>query len=307
MAGELSRKIGEEGERLARNFLARLGWKIAAENIDIACADPAEHEKSEKREGTHGVDFIVAYDCPLVHSTRRNILISMKNSHIDKTISQEYRVRDDLKSLDRAIACYKRSELKSEINGDSQAYTVEDSGVLIKINSDKDETESFLKSTESNSRFDFASNQEIHFIENKRFDLVDLSLKWLYDERRDGETRCFYPSTTSNYAADVAEIQGNLIPLHHVVAGPLTFRHTKNGVKEFIIFSPEEFNRTTFERLVGLANGCSNGWASHITIIFRDLSINQKSEAEEALRGVKSKELSQSISVESLDPRIRTR
>lgn len=307
MAGELSRRIGEDGEELARSLLARLGWKIAAENIDITCADPLEHNKSEKKEGTHGVDFIVAYDCPLVHSTRRNVLISMKNSHIEKTMKQESRVRDDLRDLDRAIACYKRSELRSEINGDSQAYIVEDSGILIKINSDKDEAESFLKSTDSNSRFDFGSNHEIHFIENKRFDLVDLSLKWLHDERREGDTRCFYPSTTSNYAADVAEIQGYLIPLHHFVAGPLTFRHTKNEVKEFIIFSPEPFKRTTFERLVGLANGCSNGWASHITIVFRDLSINQKQEAEEALRGVKSKELAQSISVESLDPRIRTR
>jgi hypothetical protein len=307
MAGELSRRIGEEGEKLARSFIARLGWKIAADNIDITCANPLEHDKPDNREGSHGVDFIVAYDCPLVHSMRRNILISMKNSHIEKTTKQESRVRDDLRDLDRAIACYKRSKLRSEINGDSQAYLVIDSGILIKINSDKDEAESFLKSKDSNSRFDFGGNHELHFIENKRFDLVDLALKWLHDERREGETRCYYPSTTSNYAADVAEIQGNLIPLHHVIAGPLTFRHTKSGIKEFIIFSPESFNRTTFERLVGLANGCSNGWASHITIVFRNLSIDQKAESDEALRGVRSRELAESISAESLDPRARTR
>jgi hypothetical protein len=307
MAGELSRRIGEKGENLARIFLDRLGWKIAADNIDIICADPLEHNKSDKREGSHGVDFIVAYDCPLVHSTRRNILISMKNSYIEKTIRQESRVRDDLRDLNSAISCYKRSKLRSEINIDSQAYLVVDSGILIKVNNDKDEAESFLKSTGSNSRFNLDGCHELHFIENKRFDLVDLSLKWLHDERREGETRCFYPSTTSNYAADVAEIEGNIIPLHHVVAGPLTFRHTKSGVKEFIIFSPELFNRTAFERLVGLANGCSNGWANQITIVFRDLSINQKSEAEEALRGVRSRSLADSISVESFDPRIRTR
>lgn len=136
---------------------------------------------------------------------------------------------------------------------------------------------------------------------------MDLAIKWLSDERRDGQNRSFYPSTTSNYAADVAEIEGNIIPLHHIVAGPLTFRHIENGRKELIIFSPTEFTRTTFERLVGLANGCSAGWASHITIVFSDLSVEQKNESEEALRGVRSKELAQSVEIVSMDPRTRIR
>jgi hypothetical protein len=305
MAGELSKKIGEEGEALARNFLKRIGWPIVAENIDIPCGSPSEHGKSQKREATHGVDFIIAYDCPLVHSTRRNILVSMKNSNIEKTKNEETRVRDNLKDLDSVISCYKRSSLRSEINRDSEAHIIEDSGILIKINRDKDEAESFLKSTDTNVRLDINGEHEIHFIENKRFDLVDLAMKWLFDERRDGQTWSFYPSTTSNYAADVAEIEGNIIPLHHIVAGPLTFRHIENGRKELIIFSPTEYSRNTFERLVGLANGCSAGWASHITIVFWSLSIEQRNESEEALRGVKSKELAQSVKIVSMDPRTR--
>lgn len=307
MAGELSKKIGEEGEALARKFLGRIGWPIVAENVDISCAEPSEHGKSQTREVTHGVDFIIAYDCPLVHSTRRNILVSMKNSNIEKTKKQETRVRDDLKDLDIAISCYKRSPLRYEINRDSEAHIIEDSGMLIKINRDKDEAESFLKAVDSNSRLEIGSEHEIHFIENKRFDLVDLALKWLFDERRGGEIRSFYPSTTSNYAADVAEIDGSIVPLHHLVAGPLTFRHIESGRKELIIFSPVEFSRTTFERLVGLANGCSAGWASHITIVFWDLSVEQKKESEEALRGVRSKELARSVQIVSMDPRTRTR
>ena len=136
---------------------------------------------------------------------------------------------------------------------------------------------------------------------------MDLAVKWLFDERREGANRSFYPSTTSNYAADVAEIEGNVVPLHHVVAGPLTFRHVEGGKKELVIFSSTGFSRTAFERLVGLANGCSAGWASHVTIVFWDLSVEQKEEAEDALRGVRSKELAQSVAIESMDPRTRTR
>lgn len=305
MAGELSKKIGEEGEALARNFLKRIGWTIVAENQDIACEQPSEHGKSQTRGATHGIDFIVAYDCPLVHSTRRNILISVKNSHVEKTRKQETRVRDDLKDLEKSISCYKRSALRAEINRDSELHIIEDSGILIKINRDKDSAESFLNSPDSNSRLDIGGDHDIHFMENKRFDLVDLAMKWLSNERRDGVNSSFYPSTTSNYAADVAEIEGNVVPLHHLVSGPLTFRHVKDGKKECVIFSPVDFSRTTFERLVGLANGCSSGWATHVTIVFWDLTVEQKSEAEDALRGVRSRQLAQSVALESMDLRTR--
>lgn len=236
MPGELSKKIGEEGEELARQFLKQIGWIVAAENKDISCVRSKEHEKKETGEATHGVDFIVAYDCPLVHSTRRNILISMKNSYVEKTKNEESRVRDNLKDLDRTLVCYRRSELRRKINEDSDASIIEDAGLLIKINRDRDDSESFLKKeSEHRMRLDLSGENELHFIENKRFDLVDLAYNWLQRERREGETHCFYPTTTSNFAADVAEIHGNILPLHHLIAGPLTFRHIAGATKEMKI------------------------------------------------------------------------
>lgn len=307
MAGELSRKIGEDGEKLARKFLKQIGWTAAVENQDIACVRPKDHEKKEIGETTHGIDFIVAYDCPLVHSTRRNILISMKNSNVEETKGETSKVRDNLKDLDRALDCYRRSELRKMINESSDLSIIEDSGLLIKINRDRDESESFLKNSPNNKmRLDLSSGNELHFIENKRFDLVDLAYGWLKKERSIGKTHCYYPSTTSNYAADVAEIHGDTLPLHHLIAGPLIFRHTNDTTKEMIIFSPSNFKPTIFERLVGLANGCSNGWAGKVTIVFPELGVQDKNRANESLLGIRSTELAKSVRIESLDPRSRT-
>jgi len=306
MAGELSKKIGDLGEKLAEEFISKLGWEISESNVNIDCDSPSDHKKSKTDRSTHGIDFIVAYDCPIVPSTRRNILISMKNSHMEETNGQATKVKDDLKELDWAMNCYKRSSLRNDINRDSEASIIEDEGILIKINKDKDASESFLNNLKSNERIHTSQENVLHFIENKRFDHVDLCLKFLASERNKGNYSYFYPSNTHTYAADIDVIEGSLIPIQHLIAAPLTFRYVENETKEFIVFSPSEFDTSTFDRLVGLAYGCSNGWASKVTIIFPDLTVDQHESANKSLRGIRSPQLKKSITLESLDIRSRT-
>jgi len=113
MAGELSKKIGEDGEKLARQFLRAIKWNIVAENENIPSLKPEEFKKatSQSPRKTHGIDFVVAYDCPLDPSTRRNILISMKNSEKEVTNNQSSLVNNDLKELDQTIQSYQCSVL----------------------------------------------------------------------------------------------------------------------------------------------------------------------------------------------------
>ena len=306
MAGELSKKIGEEGEELATEFISKLGWIISAENINLDCERPPEHKKNNSERRTHGIDFIVAYECPLVPAMRRNILISMKNSHMEETKGQVTKVKDDLKELDWAMQCYKRSSLRADINSQSNATTIEDIGILIKINKDQDAAESFLRNLKGKERIDTSQNSELHFIENNRFDIVDVAINYLNFTRPKGQLTYFYPSTNCTYAADVAEVEGLLVPVQHLIASPLTYRYTEGELREFIVISPSEFSSGYLERLIGLAHGCSQGWAGKITVIFPSLTIPQKELAEKSLRGIKSKALAESVNVESLDIRSRT-
>lgn len=307
MAGEISKKIGDDGEKLAREFLSKIHWPIVDENVNILCLQPKEHDRSASPPA-HGVDFIVAYDCPLVHTTRQNVLISMKNSAMEKTKNQTSVVKTDLRDLGTLISCFKRSEERKRINKDTSRASISFSGLLIKINKDKDEAESFLPQSDE-KRLSLESNAEVHFMENKRFDFVDLAVEHLLNRFREHHWTYFYPPTTANYAADVAEIEGEVIPLQHLIGGPLTFRLTPKEIggnrREFAIFSPDSYSDSDLCRLIGLANGCSHGWAHRITIVFPSLSPDDKVGAEKVAKGVKSQTFADTISVESFETRSR--
>lgn len=305
MAGEISKRIGEDGESLARSVFERLGWPVSAENQNIPCQFPADHKTGERDRTQHGLDFLVAYDCPLVQSTRRNVLISMKNSELERTQGRASTVKNDLKELDWLLKCYSRSRLRSEVNENSECDEVIDLGILIKINKDPDSAESFLRNLKENERIPNTSGRDIHFIENSRFDLVDLTLKFLKSERTDYSVSYFYPSNTLNYAAETSCIEGALVPVDHFVSGPLTFRCVEGKTKEFLVFSSATFSSSEFERLVGLAFGCSQGWASRTTIVFPSLTPSERTIAKSLIRGVASYEFASSITIDSLDPRSR--
>jgi len=305
MAGELSKRIGEEGEELARSFLKKIGWIISEENIDIECAYAQDHSrKSGTERKFHGMDFIVAYDCPLVPQTRMNILISMKNSSLEETSNQTSTVKNDLKELDWAMTCYKHSTLRREINQDS-TFDIVETGFLIKINKDQDSAESFLKNLTEKERIETSETNEIHYIENSRFDLIDVALKHITSTRRDGSLSYFYAQNPQSYAADIAKIEGSIVPSQHLDAAPLTYRYTEDGIKEFIVISPFDFTVSTLERLVGLAFGCSQDWQGKITIIFPSLTVDDKEKAKGCLRGIRSNPASNNINVESLELRSR--
>ena len=301
MAGELSKKIGELGEKLAREFINNIGWNIVAENIDITCEKNDQHA----RKKAHGLDFLVAYDCPLTPQIRRNILISMKNSSKEETSGQSTTVKQDIQDLNYAIQCFKRSHYQQEVNQDTSLQCIEYSGVLIKINKDKDTSESFLRNLREKERVNAPEEDVVYFIENKRFDLVDLTLKHIRATRPKEHTFYSYPITNQTYAAEVANIDGSLIPIQHLSASPLTFKHVRDSTKEFIVYSPSNFSKETLERLVGLSYGCSKGWASKVTVVFPELTETDKLISEGALRSIKSNLFAESITVESLDLRSR--
>lgn len=308
MPGETSKKIGDDGEDLARSFLERINWPICAQNIDIPCVLPKEHEV-KATPPKHGIDFIVAYDCPLVHTTRRNILVSMKNSEVERTRNQTAKVKDDLKEISQAITCFRRSQEKSSINSVSERSRIEICGIVIKINKDKDAAESFLPTADEGIQLDLDPNSEVHFMENGRFDFVDRALAHLSGSFSGYSWNYSYPRNTINYAAEVAEIEGRIIPQQHLLGGPLTFRlrstSNKPEADHLIIFSPDPFSDGNFSRLIGLANACTEGWAEKIRIVFPELSTEDKKKAEQISRGVKSVDFSRSISIDSFEQRSR--
>jgi len=61
--GELSKKIGEQGEELVMRFFKQIGWTPLADGIDIECEFPEKHKRkaADATRATHGVDLMFSY------------------------------------------------------------------------------------------------------------------------------------------------------------------------------------------------------------------------------------------------------
>ena len=56
--GELSKLIGEEGERIALDFFEKIGWKSLVTNTTLQCSKPVLHKrKGTEKRTTHGIDL----------------------------------------------------------------------------------------------------------------------------------------------------------------------------------------------------------------------------------------------------------
>ena len=60
--GELSKKIGEHGEKVVFNFLKCIGWHNPSDGETIPCCDSGNHRRKKKTpRTTHGIDLFFSY------------------------------------------------------------------------------------------------------------------------------------------------------------------------------------------------------------------------------------------------------
>ena len=71
---ELQKRIGGNGENIAKEFLKRIGWKEVLFNEDIESYD------KEFRKSHNGMDGFYYYKNPFIDDSITNVLISVKHS-----------------------------------------------------------------------------------------------------------------------------------------------------------------------------------------------------------------------------------
>lgn len=266
--GELSKKIGEDGEAIALSFFKRIGWTPLQTAIDIPCSEPSEHalKRSKNARTKHGLDMLFSYLCPLMPRTRRNVLISMKNSDYERTHNKLSLVRDDLRELDFLLNCFSFSPNRAELQSEGGADSVRDYGILVRINRDQDTDASFVGSDGEILGRQPTTNQ-LFFIENNRFDFVDSCMNYLDLNLRENTNLFNIHRNSLSLGGEVRLVESPLLPLQSLVGGPIIVRSTGKDKKSLIIFSNELFSESALKKLIGLALQCSNGWPSEVRIV----------------------------------------
>ena len=304
--GELSKKIGEDGELLALEFFKRIGWHPLETAIDIVCADPHEHilRGSKGDRSSHGVDLLFSYLCPLMPRTRRNVLISMKNSNYEKTYNRSSLVKDDMLELDWSISCFSRSPKRSDLQMAGGANTIRDSGVLIRLNRDASVARSFVgDDPESLSRQQYANS--VHFIENSRFDFVDQCMSYLDKNLRDAKNEFKIHRNSLSFGGDVRVIASPFLPLQSLVAGPIIIRSEDNTNKILVVFSTDVFSDSALKRMIGLALQCSDGWASEVRIVMPGYDRSKAGVVDGIRSQLQDRKFARTIACDSFENRSR--
>ncbi|MCR3969359.1 hypothetical protein [Aeromonas veronii] len=62
--GEFSKKVGEHGELIVKNFLSMIGWLSVQEGETIPCEHGEKHKESSNAKTTHGIDAFYSVKSP---------------------------------------------------------------------------------------------------------------------------------------------------------------------------------------------------------------------------------------------------
>ena len=304
--GELSKKIGDEGEELINQFLDRIGWTKTQRQYDIDCEKRDEHQRkgSKSPRRTHGGDILFSYICPFIPGVRRNILVSVKNSNFEKTGMKVTTVTDDLKELNMLINCFEVSERRSNLQLSGGANVTTDIGLLIRINRDPDSERSFLGEN-GIEQVQLEGSNPIYFVENDRFDFIDCCMEYLKRNFGDRENKFYIHKNSLNLSGEVRRMESAFLPVQNLVAGPIAIRSSLNAEKDFILFSDQEFSEFCLEKMIGIALACSNGWASRITIVFHGYDRTKKDAFDAVIAKIDDSSFSSSVTCDSFTVKSR--
>lgn len=303
---ELQKKIGEDGEELVLAFFKRIGWKGLLTNIELKCLSPGEHKlpTSKNPRSEHGIDAFFSYICPYAPNVRRNILISIKNSNYERTTPKPSTINKDLRDLASAMECFELSELRARIMAQGGSNQEETYGALIRIDRNPK-----IDQTATDRDFNFTTQsgttQPLFFIENSRFDFIDSCMHYVETNLGDRTNTFNIPRTSLTVGGETRKFENPFLPFNCLVGGPVVMRSQLDQSKMLVIFCNEPFSICAFQRLVGLAANCTDGWPSEVRLVFDGYNRTFEFEIEREISLLQHAPFADSIRCDSFEIRSR--
>jgi hypothetical protein len=272
--GELSKKIGEHGEKVVMQFLETIGWQPLETGLSFDCFLPKEHGRSETR-GTHGKDLGYVYKSPLVEGELVETFISVKYSDKPYPDNPRNKFKEHFSDLANGLECYVKSSERIQRINDFDSYSkINTVGILFWLNNSPQETDIKLLDELAKSRFhDEYIFQQIVVITNDSFDFVNKCVREIKTLTLSENIQFYYPTTGNNLNPTTRRISGNILPFEYLTSKILLFRVIlDDNLSHLYICSKDNFNVSDFKRLVGLAIEISGGWAQKVFIGFPDFN-----------------------------------
>ncbi|KQB05456.1 hypothetical protein CGT94_17280 [Vibrio metoecus] len=274
--GELSKKIGEHGERVVRNFLDVIGWSGAQEGESIICSEPQKHQrKKESDRTTHGIDLFYSSKSQLQDYTLDNVIISVKYTSNAYPTNPKTIFKSHIKDLAQTVECFMCSELRADNNESYEMTGINhacDTGVLFWLTNDKNSDQdviSKVSSVQLDSELEFGT---IHVVDNAKASFIYDSVSFLKNNYQDSTVYFHYAFGSSNYTDPYIKKYGTILPVEYLTSCILPFRLIDNQSDKvkFCISCSENFSEESFSRLISLASDVSLEFTKSFMFLFPD-------------------------------------
>ena len=273
MAGEISKKSGDIGEKIAEKLLEKIGWKEQIHNISIACSDDNHVNSSGNQKKSHGEDIIYLYDTPFHDDTTVIAHISVKHKMegygtSESAVTSEF--RSHIKGLEEIIACAKYDEeFNSLIGLTTIKKNRKDIGILIWLHSNKNEIDRSILPIIAKSRPDLKGDTPYYIIDSARASFLLKVINDLEKRSNKGEYQFYYPKIGTSISVE-SDRKGHFLPIELIVSDIIPAIVSVDSQNQFYLYSREIFSDIAYKNLIAYALNFSAGLVSKIYIGFPD-------------------------------------
>lgn len=302
--GEWSKKVGEHGEKVVKEFFDLIGWSSSQEGIEMPCAR-ANHERK-----THGIDRLFLYKSPLEDGALNNIVTSVKYTSDDYPPRPNSLFKSHFFDLAKTLECFKSSETRRDaIKNFTGVDSTKNIGVLFWLSNPKEQDRDILSEVANCKGLDEFAYETIYVVDNKRISFIYDSIKGIRAAFPDRPVEFFYPSTGKNYNPVTKSPSGLVLPVEYINSSVLLFKvvESDSQSKILVISSIDKFTGSNLKRLIGLAHEISQDWNSSTLILFPDYdSLHHKNEVNDAKSGFANQSFVNSVKVASFNADFRS-
>lgn len=286
MSGEMSKKSGEIGETLAREFLKLIGWSPSINTINVPCSIKAHNKKS------HGDDALYVYNSPFMDGTTEIVHVSVKhimNGYPKGTQGLRSELKAHLTELNTIIACAKFSEGVNRIVDSHQSKAKRNhKGLLVWVHSDEKTLDRDIRTEIGDIQLSNEQMIPIFLVDSGRLSFIFNAVRHCENAKLDSFD-FYYPRLGSAIQADHDRF-GRTLPIELIASDVLPIRGMVNEQPRLYLYVREKFSIPTFKKAYALAYGFADAWVDHIHIGFEDYNEARDSQLrDEALLAFESR------------------
>ena len=289
--GELSKKIGEHGEKVVLNFLKCVGWHNPSDGESIPCCDPENHKrKKDTLRTTHGIDLFFSYKSNLEDFTLDNVLVSVKYTSKPYDSPPNSRFKSHFKDLAQTIECFSKSSLRDSNNKTFEYAGIRksnDTGVLFWITSDNDSDQDVINKVSGVALDKNLEFRNIQIIDSAKAAFIYNTIKFAEGFGDDNESFFHYAFSSSNYTDPDIEKYGKILPVEYLTSPLIPMRIIDKKTKKqiFCVSCNESYNDHAMKRLINFASDVCLDFSNEFVFLFsRYDEIENRSSVNSSIR-----------------------